>query len=144
MVTFFFVKQKTAYEVRISDWSSDVCSSDLAGWWSRSAPAQQLAQRGGVSAAHAQVHRPARRTHPDRAATALHAHLADVGQRNKQRAVDPDEPGRDPLLLQDREGRADPVRVALGVQAGIVALRHTVVDGGPGQGTASGWERGGG
>src|SRR3546814_2940405 len=28
----FFFKQKTAYEVRISDWSSDVCSSDLAGW----------------------------------------------------------------------------------------------------------------
>src|SRR3546814_3446734 len=29
MVTFFFFKQKTAYEMRISDWSSDVCSSDL-------------------------------------------------------------------------------------------------------------------
>src|SRR3546814_6699766 len=28
---FFFVKQKTAYEMRISDWSSDVCSSDLKG-----------------------------------------------------------------------------------------------------------------
>src|SRR3546814_13913132 len=28
-VLFFFVKQKTAYEMRISDWSSDVCSSDL-------------------------------------------------------------------------------------------------------------------
>src|SRR3546814_20367060 len=28
-VFFFFVKQKTAYEMRISDWSSDVCSSDL-------------------------------------------------------------------------------------------------------------------
>src|SRR3546814_6946791 len=28
--TFFFFKQKTAYEMRISDWSSDVCSSDLA------------------------------------------------------------------------------------------------------------------
>src|SRR3546814_4162215 len=28
---FFFFKQKTAYEMRISDWSSDVCSSDL-GW----------------------------------------------------------------------------------------------------------------
>src|SRR3546814_21015181 len=27
--TFFFFKQKTAYEMRISDWSSDVCSSDL-------------------------------------------------------------------------------------------------------------------
>src|SRR3546814_4945999 len=30
-VVFFFFKQKTAYEMRISDWSSDVCSSDLAG-----------------------------------------------------------------------------------------------------------------
>src|SRR3546814_7033926 len=29
-VSFFFFKQKTAYEMRISDWSSDVCSSDLA------------------------------------------------------------------------------------------------------------------
>src|SRR3546814_16555626 len=33
---FFFFKQKTAYEMRISDWSSDVCSSDLQrkiiGW----------------------------------------------------------------------------------------------------------------
>src|SRR3546814_17426600 len=29
---FFFFKQKTAYEMRISDWSSDVCSSDLYGW----------------------------------------------------------------------------------------------------------------
>src|SRR3546814_7327915 len=28
-VLFFFFKQKTAYELRISDWSSDVCSSDL-------------------------------------------------------------------------------------------------------------------
>src|SRR3546814_2042142 len=38
-ICFFFFKQKTAYEMRISDWSSDVCSSDLyvialgyAGW----------------------------------------------------------------------------------------------------------------
>src|SRR3546814_9325815 len=29
MWLFFFFKQKTAYEMRISDWSSDVCSSDL-------------------------------------------------------------------------------------------------------------------
>src|SRR3546814_4543540 len=28
---FFFFKKKTAYEMRISDWSSDVCSSDLLG-----------------------------------------------------------------------------------------------------------------
>src|SRR3546814_8115108 len=37
MTVFFFCKQKTAYEMRISDWSSDVCSSDLGshqgkGW----------------------------------------------------------------------------------------------------------------
>src|SRR3546814_17489381 len=35
-MNFFFFKQKTAYEMRISDWSSDVCSSDLSpvcsGW----------------------------------------------------------------------------------------------------------------
>src|SRR3546814_3981881 len=29
VLAFFFFKQKTAYEMRISDWSSDVCSSDL-------------------------------------------------------------------------------------------------------------------
>src|SRR3546814_8277766 len=29
LVTFFICKQKTAYEMRISDWSSDVCSSDF-------------------------------------------------------------------------------------------------------------------
>src|SRR3546814_1630158 len=31
LFVFFFFKQKTAYEMRISDWSSDVCSSDLRG-----------------------------------------------------------------------------------------------------------------
>src|SRR3546814_18545260 len=41
---FFFFKQKTAYEMRISDWSSDVCSSDL--------PAR--------SDRHRHAHRPAR------------------------------------------------------------------------------------
>src|SRR3546814_5755789 len=34
----FFFKQKTAYEMRISDWSSDVCSSDLPGF-------ERIAQR---------------------------------------------------------------------------------------------------
>src|SRR3546814_4402041 len=32
LIVVFFFKQKTAYEMRISDWSSDVCSSDLRGW----------------------------------------------------------------------------------------------------------------
>src|SRR3546814_11244107 len=34
---FFFFKQKTAYEMRISDWSSDVCSSDLQAYLTRTA-----------------------------------------------------------------------------------------------------------
>src|SRR5213083_3446904 len=33
MFFFFFFKQKTAYEITASDWSSDVCSSDLRCWW---------------------------------------------------------------------------------------------------------------
>src|SRR3546814_5325630 len=32
LLCFFFFKQKTAYEMRISDWSSDVCSSDLSSF----------------------------------------------------------------------------------------------------------------
>src|SRR3546814_4459721 len=35
---FFFFKQKTAYEMRISDWSSDVCSSDLNDRGERACP----------------------------------------------------------------------------------------------------------
>src|SRR3546814_6234539 len=43
---FFFFKQKTAYELRISDWSSDVCSSDLLGVVQRLLPLR-LAQIAG-------------------------------------------------------------------------------------------------
>src|SRR3546814_10276459 len=46
---FFFFKQKTAYEMRISDWSSDVCSSDLWDAESRNAPRlAKLAEEAGV------------------------------------------------------------------------------------------------
>src|SRR3546814_18977084 len=45
MCGFFFFKQKTAYEMRISDWSSDVCSSDLDGGF-----AMEGAPAGGDSA----------------------------------------------------------------------------------------------
>src|SRR3546814_6226874 len=47
MLYFFFFKQKTAYEIRSSDWSSDVCSSDLAlarALWS---PGERAAPRAG-------------------------------------------------------------------------------------------------
>src|SRR3546814_21016035 len=41
--------QKTAYEMRISDWSSDVCSSDLADWRPRKVLLYCLGPRGGVT-----------------------------------------------------------------------------------------------
>src|SRR3546814_7577287 len=43
-LVFFFFKQKTAYEMRISDWSSDVCSSDLE----RAHPAERAGARAGA------------------------------------------------------------------------------------------------
>src|SRR3546814_1047612 len=43
---FFLFKQKTAYEMRISDWSSDVCSSDLGHHGGAAEVAQHLAGRG--------------------------------------------------------------------------------------------------
>src|SRR3546814_7304696 len=58
-VLFFFCKQKTAYEMRISDWSSDVCSSDLqtVRGTDRSVqdggPASRLAAASGSPAMHA-------------------------------------------------------------------------------------------
>src|SRR3546814_2424326 len=44
---FFFFKQKTAYEMRISDWSSDVCSSDLDQRADRRGRGGQIGDRGG-------------------------------------------------------------------------------------------------
>src|SRR3546814_16507168 len=41
---FFFFKQKTAYEMRISDWSSDVCSSDLLHYWMRRTQGETVQQ----------------------------------------------------------------------------------------------------
>src|SRR3546814_5663142 len=55
IVLFFFFKQKTAYEMRISDWSSDVCSSDLLGDSARHPAAKLLGEAvdgiGGEAAA---------------------------------------------------------------------------------------------
>src|SRR3546814_19677710 len=47
---FFFFKQKTAYEMRISDWSSDVCSSDLMGGSFAYHRELELFQRAGYTA----------------------------------------------------------------------------------------------
>src|SRR3546814_10553743 len=53
MVVFFF-KQNTAYEMRISDWSSDVCSSDLALVDEQAGELDRLVERAAAVAA--QVH----------------------------------------------------------------------------------------
>src|SRR3546814_4583837 len=46
---FFFFKQKTAYEMRISDWSSDVCSSDLESRQRRRHLRNRLQQQRGLA-----------------------------------------------------------------------------------------------
>src|SRR3546814_10090478 len=62
---FFFFKQKTAYEMRISDWSSDVCSSDLGGGRHREATHRRY-QSSSNSMTCSTNHRTS--AHPDLAA----------------------------------------------------------------------------
>src|SRR3546814_9363117 len=75
---FFFFKQKTAYEMRISDWSSDVCSSDLSagrtstnspvvgGWFGRSVRrnirSRQAPRNAGSSSAARPISRAVQHT----------------------------------------------------------------------------------
>src|SRR3546814_895008 len=74
LVGFFFFKQKTAYEMRISDWSSDVCSSDLAsvGSGSRSGRVRDRSARVGI--------RPPDRDHPRLPGLRHLAHELDVDE----------------------------------------------------------------
>src|SRR3546814_14794706 len=67
----FFIKQKTAYEMRISDWSSDVCSSDLSCWPGRQSVGCSLAERASHppcwcrTSRASEKHAGRRRTSPD-------------------------------------------------------------------------------
>src|SRR3546814_10453205 len=61
VILFFFFKQKTAYEMRISDWSSDVCSSDLGFTEARIETAGSCLTSGGSV-----TPRPARASWTDR------------------------------------------------------------------------------
>src|SRR3546814_2874086 len=77
MLLVFFFKQKTAYEMRISDWSSDVCSSDLL-------EGGELAGAVGVAGFEGleQVHRDVGDLHGLLGAGALHAVVEhDVAER---------------------------------------------------------------
>src|SRR3546814_12185595 len=80
---FFFFKQKTAYEMRISDWSSDVCSSDLGdvGWYvSRIADVNQADRVAAAIDALSQNSDHETKTMTEQAATAnWMKQMADIG-----------------------------------------------------------------
>src|SRR3546814_4648502 len=74
---FFFFKQKTAYEMRISDWSSDVCSSDLSTFHRRHGRDGQKQQFIGsdTAAGAGQVRGAGRGNHYVRRRISQHAHV---------------------------------------------------------------------
>src|SRR3546814_3900501 len=90
----FFFKQKTAYEMRISDWSSDVCSSDLSDHWWRSAlflrvrmsRSRQKARRRRALQCHRQIQRK-RRCWIFGGATDSRARTSRYGQQQNSRRV---------------------------------------------------------
>src|SRR3546814_722750 len=100
---FFFFKQKTAYEMRISDWSSDVCSSDLEGNADRALLPRRQDHRDlrGHQRNPAPGHRPPR----NRAALSDASHPQDieVGQNRLARRARPRSPRK-----QDRRDRQGP------------------------------------
>src|SRR3546814_19254906 len=100
MFVFFFFKPKTAYEMRISDWSSDVCSSDLkalehVGEHRKSAavPAGHLAVADGVAEGLHRRHRAAVRQ--------VDAPGTRRGQR-RQRASPDERPGGKECVSKSR------------------------------------------
>src|SRR3546814_2955806 len=99
LLFFFFFKQKTAYEMRISDWSSDVCSSDLVHV---AAAGGERLPAGAIKArAQPELHRrreqpllPARQ-HPVRADEAAeHGNDERQRQHHRQRHRPPVELGK--------------------------------------------------
>src|SRR3546814_9281926 len=72
---FFFFKQKTAYEMRISDWSSDVCSSDLVN---KNNQGRHLLSCGSSFFMHAPYS-----TRPNPSARALRVQVAEEYQHGR-------------------------------------------------------------
>src|SRR3546814_18182213 len=128
---FFFFKQKTAYEVRISDWSSDVCSFDLRRLAAR--PAGHLSRRlsdGNEPAVHAGLRRalpqPRQGRQPagdparlDRDFLAA-AHAVDLPRRPLRLRLVSHRDGRDAgeLVLEDPKSVVEGTRVSGRVEFG--------------------------
>src|SRR3546814_19401975 len=94
IICVFFFKQKTAYEMRISDWSSDVCSSDLCPvWhcrWTQSRALPHLRRKRACPARSADARRDGRRCcHPQSADLAGFGRRArcEAGEWEDQRRV---------------------------------------------------------
>src|SRR3546814_7962416 len=94
-VGFFFFKQKTAYEMRISDWSSDVCSSDLAAKDRQLSRGHRRAEGGARELRRrppAVADRPARNLQPDarepRRSGDARRHTRPPGGRDAPRRAD--------------------------------------------------------
>src|SRR3546814_18764415 len=105
-VYFFFFKQKTAYEMRISDWSSDVCSSDLL--LDRAALlGSRLRDRGGAPAAPYRAG-----DEPAQAVGGSFRRQSGVGRGAPQARLSSDRQGR--ATLQPRARRRSGVRPGRG------------------------------
>src|SRR3546814_14306152 len=102
LVYFFFFKQKTAYEMRISDWSSDVCSSDLSAGTPFILPSK---------IALSLKHTPTRRVHPRRRPN--RQRCAGVTHHGFRGETDPNK-GRGAGLANGREADGDASRVRCG------------------------------
>src|SRR3546814_8061355 len=109
---FFFFKQKTAYEMRISDWSSDVCSSDLLFVWNQfvTVPEEAVA----IEAVGAQWQWTFRLPGKDGALGTSNPKSVNYENPFGLRATDPN--GQDDILVEDGElhlQRDKPVKVLL-------------------------------
>src|SRR3546814_741424 len=104
---FFFFKQKTAYEMRISDWSSDVCSSDLPGGAAEAAARRRGDPDPGIQAGECGARGPSRPARGSKAARSTRAaRPAVTGGEGFHRS------GRVPCVLlpaRSRSGFAEPV-----------------------------------
>src|SRR3546814_1738088 len=89
-LVFFFFKQKTAYEMRISDWSSDVCSSDLgSGVGSTAGNAPDACARRGVDDHTAALAHHLRQLvlHADESAAQVDVENAEIGRASCRERV---------------------------------------------------------
>src|SRR3546814_6586880 len=107
MRVFFFFKQKTAYEMRISDWSSDVCSSDLSATGTANAASASCAPTEGAGYDRWNAERTGGYAGPAtaRGEPANHAIVAQDADRS-WRCVQPRHRGRADLCASDPQCRS--------------------------------------